>query len=335
MKQYVFNRNSCLDLNTTSCIKGILALMVLICHLHARVDVFATSLLGTIFSAFGYLAVSVFFFLSGYGLSEVASKKENYIPEFPLKKLFPFFCLSSFTILIYLSRDLIVGNDIHFLEVLQSFLIGDTIVDNGWYLQVQMLFYILFYLTYRFGKTKKNIFLIVLVIIYCILGYFFDMATTWYEASLCFPLGAIYSAAKEKIKKTFILRNLWFFVSIGILSLTFVIALLFGNKNILPEELRIIVKMISSILFSLLFALFFSKFNINFFFTRFLGKYSLEIYLTQGIFLSLFVEQIPIKNDWLYMLATAFSTIIFSIIVHPIFNFITKIGNKMKRKIKP
>ena len=332
MKKYVLNQNFSLDLNTTTCIKGVLALMVLFCHLHARVDIFATSILGTVFSAFGYLAVSVFFFLSGYGLSEVSSKKEKYIATFPLKKLLPFFCLSAFTIIMYLLRDLIVSNQICFLEVIQSFLIGDTIVDNGWYMQVQMLFYILFYLAYRFGKNKKNVLLIILVSIYCIAGYTFDMATTWYEASLCFPLGAIYSASKERIKKTFVLHKLLFLVSIGILSSTFIVALFLGNKTILPEGLRIMVKMISSILFSLLFALFFSKFNINFFFTRFLGKYSLEIYLTQGIFLSLFVEQLPIKNDWLYMLVTTVATIVFSIFVHPLFNFIIKLGNKFKKK---
>jgi peptidoglycan/LPS O-acetylase OafA/YrhL len=158
------------------------------------------------------------------------------------------------------------------------------------------------------------------------------MTTTWYEAGLCFPLGAIYSALKEKVKNTFVLRNHLFFICIGILALTFVITLFFGNKTILPEGLRIMVKMTSSILFSLLFALFFSKFNINFFFTRFLGKYSLEIYLTQGIFLNLFVEQLPIKNDWVYILVTAFSTILFSIIVHPIFTFIIKLGNKFKKE---
>ena len=57
-----------LSRNTTNSLKGVMALMVLLCHLHGRVQLFSNSILGTLFTAFGYLAVSGFFFLSGYGL---------------------------------------------------------------------------------------------------------------------------------------------------------------------------------------------------------------------------------------------------------------------------
>lgn len=330
MSNVLIKSENSLDLITTNCIKGILAVMVLICHLHARVDLFSSSILGTLFSAFGYLAVSAFFFLSGYGLHEVSQKKENYILDFPRNKLLPFFCLSCFVILIYLLRDLITGSDIQILEVLQSFFIADTIVDNGWYMQVQMLFYILFFMSYRFGKKKKNLLLIILVSLYCLLGFAFNMATTWYEASLCFPLGILYSKAKDKINNNLILCTKKWILVLALLSCTFIVTLFFGNKPILFESLRIFVKMISAIIFSILIALLFSKININFFFTRFLGNYSLEIYLTQGIFMSLFIDQIPIHNDWLYILIVASTTVIFSILVHPIFKFVSSVGKKEK-----
>lgn len=328
MNNFLLNTKCTLSLSTTNCIKGLLAVMVLICHLHARVDLFSTSIFGTLFSAFGYLAVSCFFFLSGYGLHEVSQKKERYILDFPKKKLLPFFCLSCFVILIYLLRDLLTGSDVKILEVLQSFFIADTIVDNGWYMQVQMLFYMLFYISYRFGKKKRNLLLIILVSLYCLLGFAFNMATTWYETSLCFPLGILYSKVKDKINNNLISYTKKWLLALALLSCAFIVTLFFGNKPILFEPLRIFVKMISAMIFSTLIALLFSKININFFFTRFLGKYSLEIYLTQGIFMSLFIEQIPINNDWLYILIVASTTIIFSILVHPIFKFVSSIGKK-------
>ena len=67
---------SFLSKERTVALRGILALMVLICHLHARVELFSNSILGTLFASFGYLAVAVFFFLSGYGLTE-SYKKDN------------------------------------------------------------------------------------------------------------------------------------------------------------------------------------------------------------------------------------------------------------------
>lgn len=152
---------------TSVSLKGVLACMVLICHLSGRVSLFADNILGTLFTAFGYLAVSVFFFLSGYGLRESFFNNDKYVRNFPLKKLFPFLLICTFTILIYLIRDLLLFNHINALDVLQSFFFGKTIVDNGWYLQAQMVFYVLFYLVYNFIKTKRILVLTLLVVLYC------------------------------------------------------------------------------------------------------------------------------------------------------------------------
>lgn len=84
--------NRLLERDTTICMRGIFACMVLFSHIHGRVSLFSTSLLGTMFSAFGYLAVSGFFLLSGYGLYEQYQKKGTpYAKQFPQKNILPFY----------------------------------------------------------------------------------------------------------------------------------------------------------------------------------------------------------------------------------------------------
>lgn len=324
-----FNDNKILDIKTNSCLKGILACMVLICHLHARVSLFSTNILGTIFTAFGYLAVSVFFFLSGYGLHESSANQKNYIEHFPKKKLLPFFLICAFTILIYLSRDILVGNDINAISVLQSFLFGGTIVDNGWYLQSQLLFYLIFYILYKFVKSSKacglNIIMVFVFIFYCIICATLKMPTTWYEAGLCFPLGALYSQYKEKINSTCFKRKNFIVFFICIFAM-FILALFLGNKQILITPLRIFVKIVSSLLFCVLCVMTVLTINIKNIVTSFFGKISLEIYVLQGIFLNLFKKTIIIKNDILYIAIVIICTILSSLLLHPVYERISKIA---------
>ena len=52
--------------------------------------------------------------------------------------------------------------------------------------------------------------------------------------------------------------------------------------------------------------------------TRVLGKYSMEIYVLQGVFLSLFhKEPFNITNPYIYVVSVIISVYIGAIIVHP------------------
>ena len=58
-----------LSRNNTDCLKGICAFMVVLCHVCARTGIGAGVGLGPIITAFGYLGVSGFMFMSGFGLT--------------------------------------------------------------------------------------------------------------------------------------------------------------------------------------------------------------------------------------------------------------------------
>lgn len=52
----------------TDCLKGVFAIGILICHLCSRTGLGSSVGLGPIYTALGYLSVSVFMFITGFGL---------------------------------------------------------------------------------------------------------------------------------------------------------------------------------------------------------------------------------------------------------------------------
>ncbi len=312
--------------------KGILVCMVLISHLSARVSIFSTSLLGTLFSAFGYLAVSFFFFLSGFGLYErYIQSGAAYIKTFFEKRILPYYAMCCFVILIYLVRDLLLSGTANWTVLLQSFFFGETIVDMGWYLQAQLLLYILFFLVFRFAKRHQILWITALTALYCLACAAAGLSTTWYEAVLCFPLGMLCAR-----KKTAILRQAGSpkktVLQLLLLVPVFLLVLLLGNKQILPEPLRICVKMVSCVCFAGLVLLAAAHIKTENPVTVFLGKFSLEIYVLQGLFL--YGLRPVIHNDWLYIAAVLAGVILLALAAHPVFQRIHKgvAGIQWKRK---
>ena len=321
---------SFLSKERTLALRGLLALMVLICHLHGRVKLFSNSILGTLFTAFGYLAVSVFFFLSGYGLTENYEKDNHAINKFHKTKIFPFFLICCIAILIYTLRDLLSGS-FDLVVFIQSFFIGKTIVDYGWYLQTQLLLYILFYIAFGFVTKRKLLSISLFVLVYVIACYCFKLSSTWYESVICFVLGVVVSQYKCKFvnflnkKRTILLSSICVFI-------LFIVTLYFGNKAILSYPIRVIVKMISSVSFTLLVVMFIAIIKVDNAITTFLGKISLEIYILQGLILNIYKNVIIISNDWIYIVVTMVSVVVVSFVAHPVFAKINRIG-KVKNKI--
>ena len=144
-------RTDYLSKDNSDCLKGIFAIAILICHLFGKKG-FGISLgLGPIFTSLGYLSVAIFLFSSGYGLAiSYINKGEDYLKGFLRKRVLPICIINALLVLIYILYDLIAGNEIIFKSIFQSFLFGDTVVKYGWYIQMIVLFYIVYYLSFKF-----------------------------------------------------------------------------------------------------------------------------------------------------------------------------------------
>lgn len=319
-----------LSRDTSICLRGVLACMVLLCHISAKVGIFGNSIAATLFSAFGYMGVSAFFFLSGYGIYEQFKERPEYVNAFPRRRILPFYCLCVFCIAVYTLRDLIFYKAFSVKTFFLSFAIGGTVVDKGWYLQVQLLLYILFYLSFRFIKKGQVLLLSGATCAFCVICAVIGLDSTWYETVVCFVLGMVVSMHKEKVVKILDdgIKGWLILAACGGL---FVLTMYFGNASVLPFAARIIVKMLSAAFFACSIVIFVTKVRINNPVLRFLGVISLEIYVTQGLFLKMFKDTAHIGNDWLYALTVLAVTIAFSFAVHPVFKWINSIGRRERK----
>ena len=191
-----------------------------------------------------------------------------------------------------------------------------------------LLFYILFYFVFRFSKKHKVVILFSATCLYCLLCAALGLASPWYEAILCFPLGVAYANYKDKVHSVIFKSKLKTIFLFLIFLCAFILLLLFSTKLSFSSLLKMACKMASAIAFVWVATIFVLVININNPITRFLGKISLEIYLLQGIFLNLFKNQIYIENDILYILAVTVCTLILAMLAHPVYKAIGKLHFK-------
>lgn len=309
-----------ISLNTSAAFKGIFTVMVLLSHLKASVTLFNIGILGTALSAFGYLGVSGFFFLSGYGLcTSYRTKKEGYINTLLQRKWLPLYLINILFILLYTLRDVLCYRFVSRFKLMQSFFIFKTVVDKGWYIQVQCLLYLVFFAAFKFFKSDRLKILITFILsaVYIAVCGLLGLDSTWYETVICFGLGVLYSYTSYKRIFGGLLLKIF-------TPVLFLIALYLGNVRLLPDVFRIFIKIISAGLFCCILLLTARCINFRFKPLELIGKYSLEIYLTQGLFLNLFHDTFVIKNEIAYILCVLLGTLILSLALHPV---ITKIRN--------
>lgn len=314
-------------------LKGIFAVIVLIHHLYQSTAIVGNRYLGAILQAFGFFAVSVFFFLSGYGLQvSYCIKKETYIKPFFKEKIIPFYCIIMLLIAIYLPARILMGEIITPLNVFRSFLFGSTIVSKGWYLQAQLFLYLLFFFIWHFIKndTAKQIILFTVVSAHIALCVCFDVAITRYISLLAFNFGIFWADKREVVfaklenKKVYVLS---FATCFGIMGATF------GIWHFTNGAISILSQGICQLFFVVLVILMAQKIKFVTPVTRHLGVYSLEIYIIQGLFLNIYKSSlIYIENDYFFTGAVVVSTYLTALIIHPVIKFIYLVFSRKKVK---
>lgn len=309
----------------TTCLRGIFAILVVIHHLYQYSGLLRGTYIGVFLQLFGFLSVAVFFFLSGFGLMFSANKK-NYINHFFQRRFLPLYCFYVFLIVLYSLWTLLLEKEVSFSRIIQSFLFGKTIVTNGWYLQATFVMYLIYLLVFKIFKSYKNrlLFFGVGIFIYCIVCILLDLGISWYQTIPCVVFGMIYCYKKDSID-TLLHKYAW--------RIFILFSILFTTSFILSAVSNI------AVLFDMLYSLFFVGALISLVyilcdtvlienkFTKVCGEYSLEIYVTHGLFLRLiklkYIENIP-----LYIITVIIGTIVMSFIIKKIHTKIVSFFNK-------
>lgn len=314
------DRQTGISAECSNCLKGIFAVCVLAHHLYQNSGLFQGTAIGSCLQALGYLSVSVFFFLSGYGLSASYRRGgEAYVGRFPRRRLMPFYCFILFFTAVYFAKGVLFGRTYSVCAIVKSLIFGGTIIANGWYLQIQLLLYLMFFATFRVAKESRT--QLTAICLECLTLsaalYALDYYSWWFEGTFAFPAGMLWEmresgkSCHERKKTTAFWQEALICVLFG--------GMIIGWKMFDNANLALLCKMISAVLFPMAVAGAVRYIPVENRMTRWLGKYSAEIYVVQGLFLGLFHSQLlMIENPYLYVIAAGITTLAAAVLLHPV-----------------
>lgn len=314
-----------LSVESTSGLRGFLALGIIFHHLSPLVKS------GEEFSNFSYMGtyiVSIFFFLSAYGLYVQNESRENYLDNFLVKRLskiiVPFFIIS----LIYIFYRFVNGQLIDLNFFINLFKQGSTIIYNGWFVDIIILMYIFFYISFKLFQNKflsivlNTIFITCYICLAIKLGYNF----WWYNSALAFAIGLIWAKNQNKIDR--VLEKYYFIVIILVTVLLFV-----SHKyDILLKYLHLedsysyaLAANLDNIIFTIYFIIvFLKKINFSNVYLTLIGRISFELYMIHGLVISMLGKIFVSSrvNDVLFTLFVLMVSLIFAWIINKIINVI-------------
>lgn len=280
-----------LSKQVTDGVKGYLCLCILAHHIQLFSGVFSNTYLGHFLNRLGGWGVAVFFFISGYGLfSSYLTKGNEYTRYFLKKRVLPFYLSYWFFVVIYC---VILLENVTLSVIIQSLTFGGTIVSFGWYFQYIGIFYILFFLSFRFFTKKVGIrVLVVVLFVFSVICFFLNLR---YMCAIPFLTGFLLAGKKGTLSKC--LKKAWpvlmlcsfaFFFGIYLL---YIYSFIFGRIAINPYlweiystigDLAVIVFVLCICYISRNHSLIVNPVS------SLLGRYSMEIYACQGIILYYF-----------------------------------------------
>ena len=301
-------------------LKGLFCLLVIIGHIASwtnKEPIFSFS------SNFGFFAVGGFLFISGYGLAKNSNNKLSKFIKKLLIMIIPFILIN---FIFYLLFNLL-GDKVSILDTLKSLINFHPIAYFSWYVVAIIIFYILFFITNKILKKPLPIViaLFIEITIYNFLTYHFGLIYSWWLSNYAFVLGTLiaydFKYISNLIKKYYkIIFSTIFVLFLLTLDVQFILEKGFGTIY------NALISWACITAFPSLIYLFLQKFELNSKTFKFIGKYSYEIYLVQGIpLLLLRSKYLTISNDFIYTILCILCSIIIGILFYYINNFIYRI----------
>lgn len=265
----------------------------------------------------GYLSVAAFFFCSGYGMYVNAHSNERAFDHYFKRRILPLLAMGLLAWIMFYIAELCIGYK-------APAPIWINVNAYNWYIPVMILVYLLFYLSFRVIKNETAG--IAVLIALTLILFFFAKAsgfgTWWYNTLHLFAVGVITARHREAIlraaKKHYVLLLV---ISVALFAALFSIGNYYyatcGVFHLPPSEpLRVTLEPFmqasSAVLFVFIMAMLGLKIRIGNKALRFLGTFTLEIYIAHPLFVRLFgfasfddnVRPLYyIKNQFLYVLA--------------------------------
>jgi peptidoglycan/LPS O-acetylase OafA/YrhL len=310
-----------LSIDNSKSFRGILALAVLLHHLSQNIG---EGILFQPFSRIGNLIVAGFFFLSGYGLQKSCISKSGYKKNFLLRRLpsvlLPYIIVTGIYWLMYA-----VGGSIYsFKDIVGAIINGKPIVLYSWYIISILVFYIVFWLLMVVFKENYKLMIfggIIWIALYVIFCKMMDYGSWWYRASHLLIVGMIWAVYERKLLNVL---NRFYKLIAPIVWLSFVLLVGLGDKiesYVCIDDIASLVSMLTAVAFVISTLLFMLKFKIGNKVLNYIGNISLEIYLTQGLFITIFhSRKMYIQNEFIFCVLVIIGCVVFASLL----NFVLK-----------
>lgn len=317
--------NDYLGVKSTTGLKGFMALGIVLHHISKWVTT------GEEFSNFGYMGtyiVSVFFFLSGYGLYIQNEQKENYLKKFLMKRLskilIPFLII---TILHLIYRNVRHGQELSFRYFIDLLKNGETVIYNGWFIDIIILMYIFFYISFRVFSNKTMAILVntIFVIFYIVLAIKLGYGFWWYNNSLPFVLGLIWAKNKNYIDE--ILNKYYFSILVcttGLLFISHQYNFILKKLHLVDIYSYVLVTNLDNVIFTIFSVLIIRKINFSNKYLLHLGNISFELYMIHGMIMAILGD---------YFATSRINDVIFTVLVLIVSIFLAWLLNSVIKKI--
>lgn len=288
-KREAFNDNF-LSRDSTDSIKGLAILVVVLHHLVQRTD--DPGWAGE-FTYLGYLAVALFFFLSGYGLAASLQNRNDGMRGFLQKRLskvyIPFLCCNA----LFLLADFFIFDTPHDLGSTLLYLAGAWLIDDTlWFAVAILACYLLFYILFKcFSRNVASWILAAASAVCFVILNRAGAGVWWYNTLFCFPMGVMVALYYEKIVGT--VRRFYPWVtcfSLVSFGLTYMLA---HHADL--QNGRNLVDTASSVCFVGAFLCLMQKLRIGSRPLSFIGGISFEIYLLHMLVYKLYFHFVHLK----------------------------------------
>ena len=298
--------------------RGFFAVTVILHHISQQT---ASGLLLPRFLYVGNLPVSVFFFLSGYGLIKQLSRNRDYGRKVLKKRipamLLPFACVIAAVTLLYA----LMGDPRSPLELVAYVFTGDIFLCILWYFAVITVFYLLFGLLSLLlhGDVRRTALAMLACCVLYTLLLFRSGAGEWlYNTCHLLIIGMLWAVYEKELLR-FIDR--WYY-PLMLLCLTLFCLIFTGYDRFFPSPtpaVHLAVALVRNAAFSLGFILVTRKLKPGNAVLRFLGDISLELYAVQVAVLKLFhCDLCCVGNDLAYAFLVLAVTILLSYLIRTI-----------------
>ncbi|WP_345985239.1 acyltransferase [Sulfurimonas sp. HSL-1656] len=278
-------------------LKGVSIVVIMLHHMS---QTFSPPGLLAPYQSFGYLGVSIFIFLSGYGLSSSYLQKKH-LDHFLRKRVFrvyvPFFIVSLF----YVILKFMFGSG---MDLRDAFLVssGIRLVSGSyWFVIFIMIAYIFFYFSFKKFEPKNALLSVTLLIsLYWITCLLLGLGKWWYTTSFAFPLGILFAIYKDVLIPHIFQRRFMYLTGIIIaLGISTVVAL--APFPLFPS----IGKTFSSTTFVLLIVFISIFANIHSKILKLIGVYAYEIYLSHVVLIVFLRDFNSIEHVAIFLLLVA------------------------------